>query len=337
MFRSFRALLFPVALSLVAGAPAQAASHPGEGDLVREVAAATGKSPDSLRKLLDGASKKQSIIDAMTRPAESKPWPAYRKIFMTSKRVDDGVAFYREHRDLIERISAQYRVPGPYLVAILGVETNYGRVTGNYRVLDALVTLAFYYPPRATFFRSELKTLLELPSTKLAGPLDTLKGSYAGAQGWGQFMPSSIKAYAVDADEDGHIDMLGSLPDILASVANYFHAHGWAPGQPVVVRARADGAARKVEIDHSKPLHAVERWEAWGYAPQTPVSPGLEATWLRLDGDDGASLDWLTFNNFYVITRYNRSPMYAMVVHQLARAIADGAGVTLEQTVAAAR
>src|SRR5699024_8316267 len=131
-------------------------------------------------------------------------------------RINAGIAFYHEHRALLDRISAEYGVPAPYLVAILGVETFYGRVTGSYKVLDALVTLAFYYPPRADFFRSELKTLLEMPSTKLAGPVDTLKGSYAGAQGWGQFMPSSIKAYAVDADDDGHIDMMNSLPDILA-------------------------------------------------------------------------------------------------------------------------
>ncbi len=311
---------------LGACAALHAGTHPGEDALVREVAAATGKSPASIHKLLDSAGKQQSIIDAMTRPAESKPWPAYRKIFMTRARVEDGVAFYREHRRLIDRISAEYHVPGPYLVSILGVETNYGRVTGSYRVLDALVTLAFYYPPRADFFRGELKTLLELPPTKLGGPLTELKGSYAGAQGWGQFMPSSIKAYAVDADGDGHIDMMHSLPDILASVANYFHAHGWQAGQPVAVRARPDASARPVEVDHSKPLHVVEQWEAWGYAPLARVNPGLQATWLRLDSDDGGSLDWLTFNNFYVITRYNRSPMYAMVVHQLAEAIADGAG-----------
>lgn len=336
MLRSFRVLLLPAMLCLGACATLHAQSHPGEGDLVREVAAATGRSPTGIRKLLDGARKQQSIIDAMTRPAESKAWSAYRKIFMTQARIDDGIAFYRKHRELIDRISDEYDVPGPYLVSILGVETNYGRVTGRYRVLDALVTLAFYYPPRASFFRSELKTLLELPSTKLAGPLDELKGSYAGAQGWGQFMPSSIKAYAVDADGDGHIDMMNSLPDILASVANYFHAHGWKPGQPVAVRARADASARSVKVDHSKPLHAVEQWEAWGYAPLQAVSPGLSATWLRLDADT-TPLDWLTFGNFYVITRYNRSPMYAMVVHQLAEAIAAGAGEDNDTAAVTAR
>ncbi len=322
MNRPFRVVLSLV-LCLGASFVVHAATRPGQAKLIQEVAASTGKSPTELRALLDQATKQQSIIDAMNRPAESKPWSAYRKIFMTSERINAGIAFYHEHRALLDRISAEYGVPAPYLVAILGVETFYGRVTGSYKVLDALVTLAFYYPPRADFFRSELKTLLELPSTKLAGPVDTLKGSYAGAQGWGQFMPSSIKAYAVDADDDGHIDMMNSLPDILASVANYFHAHGWSEGGPVAVRAQRDKAARAVKIDHSKPLYSVEQFEAWGYAPLDDVDPGQKATLLSLDGENG-ELDWLTFHNFYVITRYNHSPMYAMAVNQLAQAIAAG-------------
>ncbi|HET7662270.1 MAG TPA: lytic murein transglycosylase B [Rhodanobacteraceae bacterium] len=335
MSRPFRLLLLlPLLLCLSACSTLHAETHPGEATLIREVATATGKSPARLEALLGGAQKQQSIIDAMNRPAESMAWTDYRKIFMTSTRVEDGIAFYREHQALLDRVSVEYGVPASYLVAILGVETNYGRVTGSYRVLDALVTLAFYYPPRADFFRKELKTLLELPSDKLAGPLDSLKGSYAGAQGWGQFMPSSIKAYAVDADHDGRIDLMDSLPDILASVANYFHAHGWVKGGPVVVRAQADDMAHAVKVDHSKPLYPVEQFEAWGYAPLAEVNPGEPSTLLSLDGSDG-SLDWLTFQNFYVITRYNRSPMYAMVVHQLADAIA--AGVKNDRMARAAR
>ncbi|HEX7339350.1 MAG TPA: lytic murein transglycosylase B [Rhodanobacteraceae bacterium] len=310
-------------LPLGACASLHAATRPGQAQLIKQVAAATGKSPVHLKALLDGAHKQQSIIDAMNRPAESLAWPAYRKIFMTPARINGGIAFYNAHRALLDRISAEYGVPAPYLIAIIGVETNYGRVTGKYKVLDALVTLAFYYPPRATFFRKELKTLLELPDNKLAGPVDSLLGSYAGAQGWGQFMPSSIKAYAVDADHDGRIDLMDSLPDILASVANYFRAHGWTAGAPVAVRASADAAAHAVKINHSVPLYPVEQFEAWGYAPARQVNPGQAATLLQL-ADGGANLNWLTFHNFYVITRYNRSPMYALVVHQLAKAIAAG-------------
>src|SRR5690349_5783068 len=220
-------------LLAVAPAYAQKTVHPGQADLVREVARDTGKSPARLNALLSGAQRQQSIIDAMNRPAEAKPWKDYRPIFITPKRIDEGVAFYRAHRQLIERIADQYGVAPEYLVAILGVETFYGRNTGKYKVLDALVTLGLYYPPRAKFFREQLKVLLELPADHLAGPLDTLTGSYAGAQGWGQFMPSSIRDFGVDADHDGHIDLQGSLPDILASVANYFVGNGWGRGGSV--------------------------------------------------------------------------------------------------------
>jgi hypothetical protein len=181
------------------------ADHPGQAQLVQEVAKDTGKSPATLNALLNGAKRQQSILDAMGRPAEAKPWSEYREIFLTPERIDKGINFYREHRALLEKIGAQYGVAPEYIVAILGVETLYGRNTGRYKVLDALVTLGLYYPPRATFFRGELKTLLELPDNNLAGPVDTLTGSYAGAQGWGQFMPSSIRDFAVDEDGDGRI------------------------------------------------------------------------------------------------------------------------------------
>jgi membrane-bound lytic murein transglycosylase B len=299
--------------------------HPGEAALVAEVAAATGKDPVALTKLLDGAQYQQGVIDTMTRPAESKPWSEYRPIFLTPARIDGGVAFYNEHRALLDRISAQYGVPAPIIVAILGVETNYGKISGHYRVLDALVTLAFHYPPRAAYFRSELKTLLELPSDKLAGPLDTLQGSYAGAQGWGQFMPSSIRDYAVDADGDGRIDLTDSLPDIVASVAHYFAEHGWESGAPVALRALQGAAPDPVpEYAGAPPAAPVEQFTAAGYAPSETVDPGLPASLLTLQGDQGDEY-WLTFQNFYVITRYNKSPRYAMAVTQLAQQIEQGA------------
>lgn len=316
--------LFPLALLLiVASSPVLADTHPGQSALVQEVARDTGKDPAALNALLDGARMQQSIIDAMNRPAESKPWSAYRPIFLTQKRIDDGVAFYREHRALLESIGKQYGVAPQYLVAIIGVETFYGRNTGKYRVLDALVTLGFYYPKRAPYFRQQLKTLLELPDNRLAGPLNTLTGSYAGAQGWGQFMPDSIRDYAVDADGDGRIDLMNSLPDILASVANYFARHGWIAGGPVAARAQPDGAAKPLGDWQAKPQWPLEQLEAWGYAPFQHLNPGEPTSLLTLDGLAGPE-QWFTFNNFQVITTYNRSPMYAMAVHQLAQAIMDG-------------
>ncbi|WEN15126.1 lytic murein transglycosylase B [Rhodanobacter sp. AS-Z3] len=305
--------------------PALAETHPGQSELVREVARDTGKSAAALNTLLDGAKKQQSILDAISRPAEGKPWKDYRPIFLTDKRIDDGVAFYRQHRALLEQIGKQYGVAPQYIVAIVGVETSYGRNTGKYKVLDALVTLGLYYPPRAKFFREQLKELLSMPDNHLAGPLDTLTGSYAGAQGWGQFMPTSIRDFAVDADHDGHIDLQNSLPDIFASVANYFVQHGWVTGGPVAARAQPDAAATPLVVKDTKPQWPLEQLEAWGYAPLQPLSPAESTSLQTLEGPNGPEY-WFTFQNFYVITRYNRSPLYAMAVNQLAQAIADGAG-----------
>jgi len=304
-------------------APAQAATHPGQAALVREVARDTGKSPAALNALLDAAKKQQGILDAISRPAEAKPWKDYRPIFLTEKRIDDGIAFYLAHRAMLEQIGRQYGVAPEYLVAIVGVETFYGRNTGKYKVLDALVTLGLYYPPRAAFFRSELKTLLELPDNRLAGPLDTLTGSYAGAQGWGQFMPSSIRDFAVDADGAGRVDLQHSLPDIFASVANYFVQHGWVSGGPVAARAQPDAAAEPITVRDAQPQWPLEQLEAWGYAPLQALDPAQPTSLQTLDGPNGTEY-WFTFQNFYVITRYNRSPLYALAVDQLAKAIAAG-------------
>jgi membrane-bound lytic murein transglycosylase B len=305
--------------------PLLAATHPGQAELVREVARESGKSPQALNALLDGAKMQQSILDAISRPAEAKPWKDYRPIFLTDQRVDDGVAFYREHRALLEQIGKQYGVAPQYIVAIVGVETSYGRNSGKYKVLDALVTLGLYYPPRAKFFREQLKELLSMPGNHLAGPIDTLTGSYAGAQGWGQFMPTSIRDFAVDADQDGHIDLQNSLPDIFASVANYFVQHGWVSGGPVAARAQPDGAAQQVAVKDATPQWPLEQFEAWGYAPLQPLSPAEPTSLQTLEGPNGPEY-WFTFQNFYVITRYNRSPLYAMAVDQLAQAIAAGVG-----------
>jgi membrane-bound lytic murein transglycosylase B len=316
-------LLILVPVSLASCLPAHAETHPGQAELVREVARDTGKSPQVLNALLDGATMRQGILDAISRPAEAKPWKDYRPIFLTDKRIADGIAFYREHRALLEQVGRQYGVAPQYIVAIVGVETSYGRNTGKYKVLDALVTLGLYYPPRAKFFREQLKELLEMTDNHLAGPLDTLTGSYAGAQGWGQFMPTSIRDFAVDADRDGRIDLQNSLPDIFASVANYFARHGWVDGGPVATRAQPDAAAQPIAVTDATPQWPLEQLEAWGYAPLRPLSPAQPTSLQTLQGPNGPEY-WFTFQNFYVITRYNRSPLYAMAVEQLAEAIAAG-------------
>ncbi|TAM98284.1 MAG: lytic murein transglycosylase B, partial [Rhodanobacteraceae bacterium] len=246
-------------------------------------------------------------------------------LFRSPERIAEGIQFFRQHRALLDQIGKQYGVPPQFIVAIIGVETNYGGNTGSYRVLDALVTLGFHYPPRAKYFRGELKALLELPADKLPGPIPDIYGSYAGAQGLAQFMPSSIRDFALDADGDGHINLMASLPDAFASIANYFRAHGWQTGQPVAVQANPSAnAAPPPAYTNAVPSTPLEQFTAKGYAPTAKEDPAMPANLLTLAGADGPEY-WLTFRNFYVITRYNKSPMYALAVTQLADAIARGA------------
>ncbi len=325
MLRSIRLLPLLLSLSLFAALTARAEVHPGEDAFVRELAAESGRNPQQLTAVLDGARKQQSILDAIARPAEAtKSWAQYRPIFLTDKRIGDGVEFYRANRELLDRIGTEYGVPPQVIVAIIGVETGYGHNTGKYRVLDALSTLAFYYPPRAKFFRGELKQLFLLGDQHLAYPIEQLRGSYAGAMGWGQFMPTSVANWAKDEDGDGRIDLWNSLPDITASIANYFREHGWQSGQPVTVRAQPAEQLHPLSPQGLEPLYPVQQMEAWGYAPTEHVDAELAATLLTLAGERGPEY-WLTFKNFQVISRYNKSPLYSMAVWQLAQAIAAGA------------
>ncbi|MDW8478808.1 MAG: lytic murein transglycosylase [Xanthomonadales bacterium] len=213
-------------------------------------------------------------------------------------------------------------MPAELLVAILGVETSYGANLGRHRVLDALVTLGFYYPPRQDFFARELKQLFALAHEQ-GLDLGTLKGSYAGAMGLGQFMPSSYRAYGVDGDGDGRIDLWGSTADVLASVANYLARHGWQRGQPVALPAEAapgaaDPGPQVLEARRTAAELAALGFRGAALDPEDPRPVNL----VRLEGEAGPEY-WIAFGNFYVITRYNRSPLYAMAVFQLAQAIAE--------------
>lgn len=277
-----------------------------------------------VQALLAEAQYQQSIIDAITRPAEAKPWSAYRPIFLTAKRIADGRAFLAQHRAALERVEAETGVPAEMVVAIIGVETNYGAITGSYRVLDALYTLAFHYPKRAPFFRGELAQFFPLlQEEQLDGR--RVKGSYAGAMGWGQFMPSSYRAYARDGDGDGRRDLFGSMPDVFASIANYFVAHGWQRDAPVAVPAVRREAAAPFKPDTLEAKHTLPELAAKGYRPKQAVGHAAPATLLTLEGTRGPEY-WITFKNFYVISRYNRSPLYSLAVWQLAQAIAPSDG-----------
>lgn len=323
ILRVSRVLAVSAALLLPAVAPGSTRpqlSSEARAAFVAEAADKHGLDPAEIERWLGEARYQQAIIDAITRPAEAKPWRDYRPIFMNERRINDGRAFLREHWSVLSRIEADTGVPAEMVVAIMGVETSYGRITGSHRVLDALYTLGLFYPPREAFFRSELATIFKLAQEESID-LNTAKGSYAGAMGWGQFMPSSYRAYAVDGDGDGRRDLWGSLPDITASIANYFVAHGWERGQPVVVPAKFE-AVEEFAPGNLEATHGLADLAERGYRPRYAVGADLPATVLNLDGAEGRE-HWIAFKNFYVISRYNRSQLYSLAVFQLAGEIAQ--------------
>ncbi|MDN3640828.1 lytic murein transglycosylase B [Simiduia curdlanivorans] len=267
------------------------------------------------------ANKQQSILDAIARPAEkTKTWAEYSKIFLTTDRIDKGIAFWREHADTLAKAEAQYGVPASIIVAIIGVETRYGRNMGSYRVIDALSTLAFDYPPRAPFFRKELHNFIQLVQEQKQDPL-ALKGSYAGAMGYGQFMPSSFRNYAVDFDGDAIADIWANPTDAIGSVANYFAGHGWVKGGAVTARVRVAKDFDEALLNTTfKPDTSARDAQQAGYTPVFEFEPEEMLTLYKLEGDSGAEF-WAGANNYYVITRYNHSRMYALAVYQLSQLI----------------
>ena len=307
-----------------------AAGYEGEkvAEFVREMTQDYGFAGEQLVEMLAQAERKQAILDAISRPAERvKPWKEYRPIFITDSRIAQGVDFWRENEAALARAEQVYGVPAEIIVAIIGVETFYGRNTGNYRVIDALSTLSFDYPPREPFFRQQLKEFLLLAREEQVDPL-TLTGSYAGAMGLPQFMPSSFRAYAVDFDDDGHIDIWKNPVDAIGSAANYFKQHGWAAGEPVVARATVKGERHGEGLTEGlEPvLSAAELRElGWQWRTEKAIADDTAVTAFRLDGADGDEY-WVGLPNFYVITRYNRSVMYAMAVQQLAERLARARG-----------
>ena len=263
---------------------------------------------------------KPDIIEAITRPAESKPWYVYRPIFLTKDRIRDGVAFWNKNEQVLAEAQQRYGVEPQYIVAILGVETRYGRFAGRYRVMDALSTLAFDYPPRGDFFRKELEQYLLMTREEGITPLK-LTGSYAGAMGTPQFIPSSFRNFAVDFDGDGKRNLWDDNSDVIASVANYFKVHGWQSGGRVAMPALVHGDRFQPLLDAGlKPQTTVAELKQYGVTPQSQLPADDKVALLQLESSNGPE-HWVTFNNFYVITRYNRSPLYAMAVYQLSEKI----------------
>lgn len=276
-----------------------------------------GIDPAQLTTILSEAEIKGNILAAMERPAEAKPWYQYRTIFLTERRIGKGAQFLRKYQALLDQAELTYGVPPHIITAILGVETFYGTRTGSFRVLDALSTLAFAYPKRSRFFSKELEHFFLLSRQEQIDPRQP-RGSYAGAMGWPQFMPSSYRHYAADFDRDGKRDIWDNPADVIASVANYLARHGWQRGQPVATRLPdtfSSLANRDLQAKFS-----LSSLKDRGLKLAGDYPPTLKGNVLQLEGKSDPEY-WLAFTNFYVITRYNHSPLYAMAVHQLGEAI----------------
>lgn len=265
--------------------------------------------------------KKQKILDAISRPAEKTlNWGAYRNIFLEPKRLAQGVEFWREHKALIAEVSKQYQVAPEIIVAIIGVETRYGRLTGGYRVLDSLLTLGFDYPKRGKFFRSQFEQFLLL-SKEQGLDATKLTGSYAGAMGYGQFIPGSYRAYAVDHDKDGVADIWNNPADAIASVANYFAKHRWTYGDLVAVPLDHEVGkvlSEKLVTGSVKPKASVAELRKQGVNIPRQIRADEKVALLGLETDEGMEY-WLGFDNFYTITRYNHSQLYAMAAFQFSQ------------------
>jgi membrane-bound lytic murein transglycosylase B len=307
---------------LVMSFPAFAADFTDKAEVqgfIEEMVADHGFVKSELQHVLANAQYKQSIIDAITRPAEKTlTWKEYRKIFLTDKRIREGKKFIREHEQILAQAEKEYGVPVPVIAAVLGVETFYGQRMGNYRVIDALATLAFDYPPRASFFRKQLVEFLILAREEKQDE-SSLLGSYAGAMGYGQFIPSSYRSFAVDFDGDGIRDIWENPADAIGSVANYFSAHHWQTGKPVTDRLTAVSEAQGALFGKKlEPYIKAADLNSQGIEVAAGIDAEELVTPLLFLGSDGEEY-WLGYYNFYVITRYNHSPLYAMAVYQLSR------------------
>lgn len=325
--KPLKLLFFLLSMTAVAPAFAEEQSYAGTPEaeaFVEEMVSQHGFDADRLRHWLGKASHRDRVIELISRPAEKTlNWREYRAIFIKPERVDQGLAFLREHQAAFDRAEAEFGVPREVIAAIIGVETWYGRYRGSHRVLDALATLAFDYPPRSRFFRSELRHFFLMAREQDFEP-DQLEGSYAGAMGYGQFIASSYRRYAVDFDDDGVADIFDNPVDAIGSVANYFSEHRWKAGGPVATRL-PEGASvpERLLSRELRPRFTVSDYRAAGVDLPAKLADDEPARAFQVEGPDGPRW-WLTWHNFYVITRYNHSHLYALAVNELADQLRAG-------------
>lgn len=301
--------------------PSHAADLPGIPAFIDEMVAQHQFRRAELVRIFHRAEQRPDVIEAISKPPTLKPWPEYRANFVNRERIEGGLKFWKKHEAVLARAQREFGVPAEYVTAIIGVETLYGRNTGRFRALDALTTLAFAYPRRADYFRSELEHYLLLAREQDFNLLE-INSSYAGALGIPQFMPSNFRKYALDYNGNGHVDILHEAEDAIGSVANYFRHYGWRSGEPVAVPATVADPRRLDTLIEVRPLMGW-RNDA-GVVPAVKTEGVLPPAWLLdLTLEEGKEY-WLVFENFDVIMRYNISSFYALSVHQLAEALLAG-------------
>ena len=304
-------------IALHAATPPPLATDAFRGDMVKK----HGFNSADLQHIMAQATYQPHIIESISRPYEKQPWGQYQQHFLKPDRIKEGAIFLQQHHETLMRAEKEYGVPASLITAILGVETAYGHYLGQYLVLDSLYTLSFYYPPRSAFFQSELEQFLLLTRENAIDPT-TPRGSYAGAIGQPQFMPSSYRRYAVDYDHNGKKDLNNDTIDAIGSVANYFNKQGWHRNERVAVPATVEGEGF-LSLSHGlmKPNYTIDALKAHGVTPKHALPPKEKAIFLRLEKTPSLEEYWLGLHNFYVITRYNPSVNYAMAVYQLSEAI----------------
>ncbi|HEB55182.1 MAG TPA: lytic murein transglycosylase B [Gammaproteobacteria bacterium] len=320
----FKHLLF--VLLLLSTNLVQASSNFGDNvsinNFINEMVTKHHFNANELKKLFAQTRRHQNILDAIARPAESKPWREYRPIFLTRDRLLGGLKFWQENEASLQRAHKIFGVPEEIIVAIIGVETRYGKHAGRYPVIDALATLAFAYPPRSPFFRKELREYLLMSREEGLNPLQQ-KGSYAGAMGMPQFMPSSFRQYAIDFNGDGRRDLWRNPTDVIGSVANYFKKHHWKKDQPIANKVSVRSNAYKKLLGANgqhllKPHLSQQELRDHGVSLPKGLAPEMKGSLIELDGKYGPE-QWLVWHNFYVISRYNHSALYSMSVFQLSQ------------------
>lgn len=297
-------------------------AYPQLKGLYSSVTAESSYTEAQLEDLFANVKLQPRIIEIMDRPAESLPWHKYRKLFLTEKNITNGVEFWRQHADVLKRAEKEYSVPAEIIVATIGVETRYGTNTGGFKVIEALSTLGLDYPRRSKFFMKELHHFLLLSQEHKLDPLD-VSGSYAGAIGYPQFMPSSYRAYAVDFDGSGQSDLYNSMADAIGSVANYYSRHHWKMGKPVGVPTElVKGSADKLATKGLKTNKTVAKLKKSGVRIDIDVASKTPAALLKLEGEAGPEYR-VVFDNFFVITRYNTSQLYAMAIQLLSEEVRE--------------